>query len=174
MEPLKLSFVDDEFVNQTGKWEERKVARGIVVQEDGRAYVHLVKRDDIFGCLAYPETPGGGVDDGEDYVTAFKRECLEELGVEIEILSVLGEVEDEYALIGRKNLNRFFLAKAKRKVDGGHKVSKGDSLIEKTLLLTVPEIVKLYVETPEKPLFKLVKRRELPFWEAAARLIGHE
>ncbi len=159
---LKLSFTDDLFPRKEGPFLTRRVARAFVF-EDGRLFIHLIRRDDLFGKATYPETPGGGVKPGESYEEAIFRECLEELGQEVEVLCYLGEVEDEYALIGRKNLNRFFLCRAKGKPVERHLVSKGDSLIAETLFLTLEEAIRLYESNASTPIYELVKRRELPF-----------
>lgn len=42
--------------------------------------------------------PGGGVEDGENYESALKRECKEELGLEVEVL----ELMFEYPFINKK------------------------------------------------------------------------
>lgn len=162
MSPLKLTFVDTYFPRKEGPFAERRVARALVYQ-GGRFYIHLVKRDDAFGPALYPETPGGGVEDGETYEEAVTRECREELGLEVEVVAYLGEVDDEYALIGRKNRNRFFLCKALGPKHEKHLVSRGDSLISKTLSLTLDQAIELYESNPSTPICELVKRRELPF-----------
>ena len=140
MSPLKLTFVDTYFPRKEGPFTERRVARGLVYQ-DGHFYIHMVKRDDAFGPALYPETPGGGV----------------------EVVAYLGEVDDEYALIGRKNLNRFFLCRALGPRHEKHLVSRGDSLISETRSLTLEEAIKLYEDNPSTPISGLVRRRELPF-----------
>lgn len=162
MSPLKLTFVDTYFPRKEGPFTERRVARGLVYQ-DGHFYIHMVKRDDAFGPALYPETPGGGVDGNETYEEAVTRECREELGLEVGVVAYLGEVDDEYALIGRKNLNRFFLCRALGPRHEKHLVSRGDSLISETRSLTLEEAIKLYEDNPSTPISGLVRRRELPF-----------
>ncbi len=69
-------------------WEVREAARGIVLDDDGKVGVLHVSKNN------YYKLAGGGIDEGEDKITAFKRECLEELGCEVQVVGELGMVEE--------------------------------------------------------------------------------
>ena len=90
---------------------DRQIARAIVFDEDGYFYFVGIDRDDDFGNCAYIETAGGGVEDGEDLLTAIEREAAEELGARVEVVCKIGVVEDYYNLIHRHNINNYFLCK---------------------------------------------------------------
>ena len=51
-------FKDDQYPRK-GDWKERRIARGVVINEDGLFAIHQIKRNDIFGNYTYYETPGG-------------------------------------------------------------------------------------------------------------------
>lgn len=162
-------FHDDQYPKK-GNWKNREVARAIVMDENGNFAVHKIRRDDAFGKYEYYETPGGGVDEGENPSEAVIRECEEELGYKIEIIQELGIIKDEYALIGRRNINYYFLAKRKEFV-GKHFVSEGDNFIAETLYLPIDEIIDLYEKLPDKDIPLLLKRRELLIWLMTRNII---
>ena len=139
----------------------RPIARAIVLDSNGKVYLHHIHRNDMFGDAPYFETPGGGVDEGETYEQAVIRECEEELGVVVEIITPIAEVEDAYHLIGRKNINRFFLCKEVKKTKLHHE-SSGDDLIESTDAYSLDEAIALYQNQSEQGVPGLVKQRELP------------
>ena len=60
----------DTFYPYEGYDHERKIARAIVMDDKGDFAIHHLHRVDIFGDVRYPETPGGGVDEGESYEDA--------------------------------------------------------------------------------------------------------
>ena len=132
-EKISYSFLDEEYPLRKEGFKEkpRIVARGIIMNEEGKIALHQISRDDIFGKDTYLETPGGGIHQGETLEEALIREGREELGMDLTPYAYLGYVEDEYRLIGQKNISHFFFAKGK-KSSLPHFVSKGDSLIEKT------------------------------------------
>jgi len=166
---ILLTLTDEEYPN-SGFNHIREVVRALVLDECGRVAIHYLERDDKFGKIDYYETPGGGVDEGETFVEAVKRECREEIGYEIEIVDEIGEVDDAYNLIGRQNHNHYYLAKRTNFV-GTHFVSKGDSYIKKTIWVDLDEAVTLYQSMPDKLVSKLVKNRELPILLLAKELI---
>lgn len=62
----------------------RTAVRAIVLDKDGYiALLHASKN-------TYYKLPGGGVEKGEDFEEALRRECREEIGCEIEITGELG------------------------------------------------------------------------------------
>ena len=162
----RFRMEDDLYPLREKGWEERPrvIARGLVLDEEGKVLLHEIRRDDAFGKEGYLETPGGGVDRGETLEEALRRECREELGREVRPLLYLGSVEDEYRLIGRRNITHFFLARAVGEKEPLHMVSRGDSLIERTLALSPREALALMRErNQEGKVGILVRRREEPF-----------
>ncbi|MCR5079044.1 MAG: NUDIX hydrolase [Bacilli bacterium] len=148
----------------------RNIARAIIMDDNGGFAIHRIHRVDIFGDVEYPETPGGGVDEGESFEEAVIRECEEETGYRVEVISFLGEVRDYYNLIKRKNVNRFYLCKAKTFV-GKHFASSGDGFIQKTEFLPIEEIISLYESLPEEGIRGIIRQRELPIWLEAKRVL---
>jgi len=73
----------------------RRAARAIVFDGENKiAILHSSK-------FNYHKLPGGGVEAGEDILSALDRECLEETGCDIEIESEIGRVieyRDEFNL----------------------------------------------------------------------------
>lgn len=63
-------------------------ARGIILNDDGKIALIYKKSKNEY------KLPGGGIEQNEEARTAFKRECEEELGCQIEILEDLGTIEE--------------------------------------------------------------------------------
>ncbi|PIP23919.1 MAG: ADP-ribose pyrophosphatase [Candidatus Nealsonbacteria bacterium CG_4_10_14_0_2_um_filter_38_17] len=83
-----LKTINPEKVDENNipDWEYRKAARAVVFDNEGRIGLLNVSGKD------YYKLPGGGVEEGEDIKTALDRECEEELGVEIEVLTEVGSI----------------------------------------------------------------------------------
>ena len=90
---------------------DRPTARAIVFDDGGYFYFVRAVRDDDFGNCTTIETAGGGVEKGEDLLTAVKRETKEELGANVNVLCKIGVVHDYYNLIHRHNINNYYLCK---------------------------------------------------------------
>ena len=73
---------------------DRHIARAIVYDEEGFFYFVHVNRDDAFGKASVIETPGGGVEAGEDLGTAIRRELSEELGADVDVICKIGLISD--------------------------------------------------------------------------------
>ena len=166
---MREIFLKDDQYPFTQTTHLRKIARAIVLDEQGNVALHHIHRNDIFGDQWYYETPGGGVDEGETFEEAVVRECEEELGYEVEVLAPLSIVHDFYNLIGRENENRFFLAKRKREV-GVHFASDGDTMIQETIYVPFDEAIRLMSSQEDKGVSLIVKRRELPILLEAKEL----
>ena len=144
---------------QDTEWEldyidhDRNIARAIVYDESGQFYFVRAQRDDDFGKATLIETAGGGVEDGEDLLTAIQRELKEELGVTVTIICKIGVVSDYYNLIHRHNINNYFLCKVE---------SFGDKNLTEDEKLSYEEAVKEYKDRANTKIGKLVANRELP------------
>lgn len=167
---LKLDLQDTQW-----KYEyvdhDRNIARAIVYDEEGKFYFVRVERDDDFGQATLIETAGGGVEPGEDLLTAIKRELKEELGIEVEVVCKIGVISDYYNLIHRHNINHYFLCEI---ISFGEKNLTQDE-IEcfhlSTLKLSYDEAVREYETRTNTKLGTLVANRELPVLYRAKEIL---
>ena len=121
---LLYSLIDDQYPDN-GYNHTRPIVRAILYNNQRQIALIHVLCDDIFGHRDYLETPGGGVEDGEELISALKRELREELNVEVEIIKELG-VYDKLYKTWRLDGESFdiqyeihvFDTKLKKKLDG--------------------------------------------------------
>ena len=151
---------------------DRQIVRGIVFDDEGWLYFTRVSRDDHFGKATLIETSGGGVEQGEDLLSAIHRELKEELGAEVEVLCTIGVVSDYYNLIHRHNVNHYYLCRA---LSFGEKHLMPDEIEDfhlSTLRLTAQEAEEEYRRLACTPIGRLIANRELPVLQRAKEILG--
>ena len=162
---------------QDTQWEfeyfdhDRIIARAIVYDENGQFYFVRAERGDDFGKAILIETAGGGVEIGEDLLTAIQRELKEELGVSVEVVCKIGVVSDYYNLIHRHNINNYFLCKVESFGEKNLTQDEMDSFHLSTLKLSYEEAVQEYENRTNTRLGTLVANRELPILHRAKEII---
>ena len=82
----------------------REAVRAIVFDDNNKIALLKVSRD------AYFKLPGGGVEIGEDFETALKRECLEEIGCDIKNISPLGQTEEYWKEDNEKQISYCYVS----------------------------------------------------------------
>lgn len=165
--PFYLKLNDDQYPIE-GKYHQRNIVRAVVFNDKNEIALTKLLATDKFGLRDYYELPGGGVNAGEDYATALKREMQEELGYEIENIQFIGLVNDFYNLINRENFNYFYTARTTKFV-GQHLEEKEKQLIEKIVWVPLEEAINLYQNMHNVNVGKLVKQRELPILKMVAQ-----
>lgn len=150
---------------------DRNIVRAIVYDENRMFYFVRAVRDDEFGKATLIETSGGGVENGEDLITAIQRELKEELGVYVDVVCKIGIVSDYYNLIHRHNINNYFLCKIK--LFGQKNLTQDE--IEKfhlsTLKMSYEEAVIEYENRKNSKLGTLIANRELPVLHRAKEML---
>lgn len=88
MKNLGLIDLDALSPEAIAKLTPRSAARAVVQDEEGYIALLFVAND------TYYKLPGGGIEPGEDTLTALKRECLEEIGCAIEVTGEVGQIKE--------------------------------------------------------------------------------
>lgn len=101
----------------------RKAARAVVIDKDDNvALLHVSKNN-------YYKLPGGGLEDGEDKVTALRRECQEEIGCDVSVIAELGEILEYRKKFQIKQTSYCYLARVKGRIGTpkltDHEISRG-------------------------------------------------
>ena len=151
---------------------DRQIARAIVFDDHGYLYFTRATRDDHFGKATLIETSGGGVEKGEDLLSAIHRELREELGAEVEVVAKIGVVSDYYNLIHRHNVNHYYLCRA---TSFGEKHLMPDEIERfhlSTLRLTFDEAEAEYERRACTPIGRLIANRELPVLKRAREILN--
>ena len=170
-EELRLELEDREWP-LTYTDHDRQIVRAIVFDDEGWFYFVRAHRDDDFGKATLIETSGGGVETGEDLLSAVRRELGEELGARVEVLCKIGVVSDYYNLIHRHNVNHYYLCRA---LSFGEKHLMPDEISDfhlSTLRLTADEAETEYRRRACTPIGRLIAARELPVLRRAREILG--
>ena len=168
---LRLELEDTQWP-RTSVDHDRLIVRAIVTDAEGYYYFVRAERDDEFGRATLIETSGGGVEKGEDLLTAIHRELKEELGAEVEVVAKIGVVSDYYNLIHRHNVNHYYLCRA---LSFGEKHLMPDEIENfhlSTLRLTYDEAVAEYERRACTPIGRLIAARELSVLRRAKEILG--
>ena len=167
--------INIELQDTQWQWEyidhDRNIARAIVYDENGMFYFVRAERDDDFGKATLIETAGGGVEMGEELLTAIQRELKEELGVSVDVVCKIGIVSDYYNLIHRHNINNYFLCKIKSFGEKNLTQDEIESFHLSTLKMSYEEAVMEYENRKSTRLGTLVANRELPVLHRAKEII---
>lgn len=117
----------------------RYASRGIVFDESGKiAVFHKANKNEY-------KLPGGGVEENEDKKEAFKREVLEEVGCEVEILEELGTIEEHKSQTNFKQISSVFVAKVTKNTHELHLTEKEKAEGSELLWLEIND-AKKYIE----------------------------
>lgn len=100
---LHDSDIFDDPVIEPIEYKVRPTAKGFVFDNEGN--IALLSVRDHYGL------PGGGVESEETFEEAFIRECKEEMGCVVEILSPVGTAEQYRAEDAKKYELTYFTAK---------------------------------------------------------------
>ena len=171
MNELYLELKDNEWPF-TYTDHDRQIVRAIVFDDHGYLYFTRATRDDHFGKATLIETSGGGVEKGEDLLSAIHRELREELGAEVEVVAKIGVVSDYYNLIHRHNVNHYYLCRA---TSFGEKHLMPDEIERfhlSTLRLTFDEAEAEYERRACTPIGRLIADRELPVLKRAREILN--
>lgn len=176
---LRKMNKDELFIElKDNEWEyiktthDRNIVRAIVIDDDGYFYFLRLNRNDAFGKSFIIETSGGGVEDGEDLISALIRELKEELGAEVEVISKIGVVSDYYNLIYRHNINNYYLCKVLRFGDTHQTQEEIEDFHLKTIRLSYVDALKEYENNKKCPLGRLITNRELPILKHAKMMLN--
>ena len=169
--PIHLELKDDQWPF-TYTDHDRQIVRAIVFDDEGWFYFVRASRDDQFGKAALIETSGGGVEQGEDLLSAIHRELREELGAEVEVVAKIGVISDYYNLIHRHNVNHYFLCRATSFGEKHLMPDEIEALHLSTLRLTFEEAEAEYERRACTPIGRLIAARELPVLKRAREILN--
>ena len=86
MNQIALINIENVSSEESSDYKIRESSRAVIFDDDKNvALLHATK-------YHYYKLPGGGIEKGEDPVQALRRECLEEIGCDIEITKDLGTI----------------------------------------------------------------------------------
>ncbi len=89
----------------TSVYRQRRAARAVVTDSEGQVYLLNVSKHQ------YHKLPGGGIDGAEEILEALKRELLEEIGCEADIVSEIGSIVEYRDFEKLKQISYCFIAK---------------------------------------------------------------
>lgn len=107
MKFLELINPENVAEEEAKEYRLREAVRAVVLDEEGNvALLHVTKEN-------YYKLPGGGIEEAEDKMLALTRECKEEIGCNIEVLTEVGFIIEHRRIFSLKQISFCYLAKVR-------------------------------------------------------------
>ncbi len=164
MELLK-EIKDTEFPEDESNLKIREASRAVLFDENSLVPLLFVSKDN------YHKLPGGGIDEGEDQAKALIRECVEEIGSEIEVNGEVGKIVEFRSKWDLKQISYCYHGKI---------ISKGEpNFTEKELsqgfkiiwLSLKDAISKIKNDKPESYEGSFIQKRDLVFLKNVGQIL---
>lgn len=139
----KICELNDKIIlGQDGMSDKapRLTARAIVKNQDG---LYAVMYSDKFKLHSLP---GGGVEDGEDVLTALRREIYEETGCVCDEIKELGVVAENRASLDYTQINYYYVVSTTHKPGENHLTESAQASRTVVQWHTFDEMVRLINE----------------------------
>lgn len=107
MKQLKIINSEGATEEEIKDYKLREATRAVVVDNEGMIALLYVSKND------YYKLPGGGIESGEDKIEALKRECLEEIGCDIDVMNEVGSIVEYRKFSNLKQISYCYFAKIK-------------------------------------------------------------
>ena len=156
---------DKIILGQDGKSDKapRLTARAIVKNQSG---MYAVMYSDKFKLYSLP---GGGVEDGEDVLTALRREIYEETGCVCDEIKELGIVAENRASLDYTQINYYYVVTTTHKPGENHLTESEQASRTVVQWHTFGEMVRLINEQEfDRVQGKYLKARDVAALEAYA------
>ncbi len=165
MELLK-QIRTEEIANEAGI-NLREAVRIIWIDENNLVPLLFVSNHN------YHKLPGWGIDEWEDIVTALKRECMEEIGAEIEIIWEVGEIHEYHEKFNKKQISYCYFGKILTKGNPNfteHELAGGFQIVWLNLEKAIEKIKN---DKPDNYEGAFIQERDLCFLETYKK-IAHD
>lgn len=136
----------------------RKASRAVVFNEENKIAILNVSNDN------YHKLPGGGIERDEDIITALRRELIEEVGVEVDVLDELGMIIEYRNNFKQLQISYCYLCKVvgEYQETSFTEEEKNNGFILEWVSLN-EAISILENDNPEKYMGKFIRERDLEF-----------
>jgi len=153
---LLKEIKDNEYPTDTSL-KIREASRAILFDENDLVPLLFVSK------YNYHKLPGGGIDEGEDKAQALVRECLEEVGSEIEVIGEIGKIIEFRSKWDLKQISYCYYGKI---------ISKGKpDFTERELLPLKEAIFKVENDKPENYTGSFIQKKDLEFLKTAEQIV---
>lgn len=164
MELLK-EIKDKDFPKDESSLKIREASRAILFDDNNLIPLLFVAKHN------YHKLPGGGIDEGEDKAEALIRECLEEVGSEIEVTGEVGKIIEFRSEWDLKQISYCYYGKiiSKGEPDFTEKeLSQGFKMVWISLK---DAILKIENDKPENYEGSFVQKRDLEFLKKVEQIM---
>jgi 8-oxo-dGTP diphosphatase len=107
MRQLAIINPEQATEKEVAAYPVREAVQAVVFDTNNNiALLHVTKKKNY-------KLPGGGIEDNEDRTDALRRECLEEIGANVEIINELGSIDEYRKTFHLKQISYCYVAKLK-------------------------------------------------------------